>query len=95
MTLRWSLLVVSFLAVSPTMLGIGGCRNERPEECQRFRQCCAEAQSANGELETIRVTCARKDDNDAVICRRRLEEVVTQLPSLSDSPACRLPPPPQ
>jgi hypothetical protein len=74
-----------------TILLASACR-ERPEECQRLRQCCTAAQSSGNDLETVRMACTRKDDDQAMLCRRRLEEVVSAVPSLADSEQCRLPP---
>ncbi len=72
------------------LLLTSGCR-ERPEECQRLRQCCSAAQASGSEIETVRTACMRKDDDQATLCRRRLEEVVTALPSMADNEQCRLP----
>lgn len=68
-----------------------GCHGSRPMECQKLRQCCDAAHTANPDLETVRVQCTRKDDNDAVLCKRRLDDVVAAMPSLADDEACRVP----
>lgn len=65
------------------------CR-DRPVECQRLRQCCARAQ-ALGDVEEVRVACTRKEDDDAVICLRRLEEVQRSIPQVANEEACRAP----
>lgn len=80
------------LLVVPVLVALG-CHGNRPMECQKLRQCCAEARSKEAEIETVRVQCTRKDDNDAVLCRRRIEDVIAAMPSLADDEACRLPPP--
>ncbi len=68
------------------------CRNERPIECQKLRQCCDLAKQNGHDLEPVRVPCTRLDDNDPVLCARRLEEVKTAVPaSISDMPECKLP----
>lgn len=80
---------VGLLGVAGTVV-ISGCHGNRPLECQRLRQCCAAAQASGSDVETVRVSCTRKDDDDAVICRRRLDEVVNAMPSLADREECRI-----
>ncbi|MBI2392488.1 MAG: hypothetical protein HYV09_23085 [Deltaproteobacteria bacterium] len=70
---------------------LAGCHGSRPLECQKLRQCCAAAQATGSDVETVRVSCTRKDDDDAVLCRRRLDDVVNAMPSLSDHEDCRMP----
>ena len=73
------------------VLGLGAdCSKGRPKECQRLRQCCAKASEAGKELDAIHVACTRQDDDQPVICQRRLDEVKTALPDIADDPACRL-----
>lgn len=79
-----ALVVVSFSVVT-------ACHGNRPTECQKLRQCCSRAQETNAELEVVRVQCTRKDDDDAVLCKRRLDDVIAAVPSLSDDEACRIP----
>lgn len=76
--------VVSFSVVT-------ACHGNRPMECQKLRQCCSHATEAHSEIEVVRVQCTRKDDDDAVLCKRRLDDVVAALPSLADDEACRIP----
>jgi len=66
------------------------CRNERPAECQKLRQCCEVARSEGKDLEDVRVACTRADDSDPVLCTRRLDQVKASLPMLADRPECRL-----
>jgi hypothetical protein len=79
------LLVISALLV----MASASCK-DRPVECQRLRQCCARAQ-ALGDAEEVRVACTRKEDDDAVICLRRLEEVQRSIPQVANEEACRAP----
>jgi hypothetical protein len=83
-------------AVAAALLAVGalpptGCR-ERPPECQRLRQCCDLAKQQGLEIDLVRVQCTRPDDNDAVLCSRRLDEVKAAFPTISDLPECRLAP---
>ena len=82
-----SALVLVILPVSMVL----ACHGARPMECQKLRQCCDAAQASGAEMETLRVQCTRKDDDDAVLCRRRLDDVLGLLPALADSDACRMP----
>jgi hypothetical protein len=71
-------------------LALFACRNDRPVECQRLRQCCTAASGSGAEVETVRVACTRVEESDAVLCRRRLEEVVAAVPGMESRPECRL-----
>jgi hypothetical protein len=79
------------LGVVLVLLSLTGvsCK-DRPVECQRLRQCCAKAQSL-GDVEEVRVACTRKEDDDAVICLRRLEEVQRSVPQVAMEDVCRAP----
>jgi hypothetical protein len=80
----------SFAAIAVLLsLASASCK-ERPVECQRLRQCCAKAQ-ALGDVEEVRVACTRKEDDDAVICLRRLEEVQRSVPQVAMEDVCRSP----
>lgn len=81
--MRWSWIVLAAIAGA-------GCK-ERPVECQRLRQCCAAVAATGAEVEDVRVACTRKDDDDATLCRRRLEQVQTLVPAAATEEACRLP----
>lgn len=67
---------------------LASCK-DRPVECQRLRQCCERA-AALGDIEEVRVACTRRDDDDAVLCRRRLEDV-QRIPQVATEEACRMP----
>jgi hypothetical protein len=82
----------AFALVLFALPAASGCHGHRPLECQMLRQCCDVARSTNSEVETVRVQCTRKDDDDAVLCKRRLDDVVGALPSLEGDEACRIPP---
>ncbi|MGZ3455617.1 MAG: hypothetical protein ACXVEF_38785 [Polyangiales bacterium] len=81
-------LFVFALVLAPACL-VSGCK-DRPLECQRLRQCCERAQ-AIGDPEEVRMACTRKEDDDAVICRRRLEDVQRAVPQVATEEACRAP----
>ena len=83
--------MIRALMIVVTAVVLASACRERPEECQRLRQCCSAAESTGAELETVRVACTRKDDDQATLCRRRLEEVVSAVPALAGSEQCRLP----
>jgi hypothetical protein len=70
---------------------IGACHGDRPRECQKLRQCCDAVRQTGADMEPFRVPCTRKDDDDAVLCRRRLDDVVQALPSMADHEDCRMP----
>ena len=69
---------------------MGAARKERPVECQRLRRASRAQAQALGDVEEVRVACTRKEDDDAVICLRRLEEV-QRLPQVAMEEACRTP----
>jgi len=79
------------LALLLLLLLLAGCRNDRPVECQRLRQCCDAASALHLDLEEVRVACTRKEDNDRVLCERRLAQVTASMPTLVDREECRLP----
>ena len=80
-----------FFVIALAVALLSACHGDRPKECQKLRQCCAHAKELNQDLEVVRVQCTRKEDDDAVICRRRLDDVVAASPSLADDEACRMP----
>jgi len=79
------------IALLVVAIALASACRERPEECQRLRQCCSAAAAAGNALESVRVACTRKDDDQAALCRRRLEEVVSAAPSLEGNEQCRMP----
>jgi len=87
--MRLALSIVATMVLSGIVAP--GCRNDRPVECQKLRQCCDAAKSLNLDAEAVRVACTRKEDNDAVLCERRLSEVTASMPTLVDREECRLP----
>ncbi len=88
-TMRVSSASITIFAVL-VAASLSACRDARPAECQRLRQCCQAASASGVDLEPVRVACTRPED-DAVLCRRRLEEVQVAAPSVGTSPECRLP----
>lgn len=83
---------VSLAALLAALVAVlSSCRDERPAECQRLRQCCQAASATGAELEPVRVACTRVEESDAAICRRRLEQVQAAAPGVADRPECRLP----
>ncbi len=72
-------------------LAMPGCRSERAPACQRLRQCCAVAAQSGSDIEEIRVSCTRLEDDQGAVCERRLSQVVGALPKLAEEAQCRWP----
>ena len=72
-------------------ISLGACHSERAPACQRLRQCCAIAAQSGGDIEEVRVSCTRLEDDQGAVCERRLSQVVGALPKLAEEAQCRWP----
>ena len=80
---------IAVITIVASVALLASC-NENPRECQRLRQCCDFARASGYDIEPVRVQCTRKDDDQATLCARRLDEVRAALPKLEDQEECRL-----